>query len=95
MKPNITSKIAQYTLATKFHCTQYPQTEVNDNLTLIAIGSVEEVSVEVVSKERSEKKLIFKRPKNYVSENLGRVVEFQPQLPCLSWGYGKTPCFKD
>ena len=53
VKPNTMPKIVQYTLATKFHCTQYPQTEVNDNVTLIAIGSVDEVSVEVVVKERS------------------------------------------
>lgn len=53
------------------------------------------MSVEVVLKERSQKVLVFKRPKNYVSENLRRVINFDQQLPCLSWGYGKTPCFKD
>jgi len=53
VKTNGQHKIVQYSLAAKFHSNQHPQTEVNDNVTLIAIGSVDEVSVEVVVKERS------------------------------------------
>ncbi len=31
------------------------------------------------------------RPKVYPSENLNRITPFAKDLPCLAWGYGRTP----
>ena len=85
----------QYSIAAKFFSVQHPQVQANDNATLIAIGSTEEVAIELILKDRSQRFLSYKRPKYYPSENLNKIVSIQPALPCICWGYGRTPYFKD
>jgi len=49
---------------------------VNDSVTLVAFGSTDEVTIDAILKERCQRIKSFKRPKNYLSENLKRNVLF-------------------
>jgi len=37
--------------------------------------------------------MVLERPMRYPSENLGVVAPVNSRLPCVCWGYGKTPFF--
>lgn len=37
--------------------------------------------------------MFVRKPTYYASENLGGFQENKVKLPCLAWGYGKTPTF--
>ena len=85
-------------LACKFHNSKYKMPSVElDSASLIAMGSNLEVCIHHVVKETCPKILTISRPKQYPSQNTGMVEQFQKQhqIPCLAWGYGRTPCFKD
>ena len=85
-------------LACKFHDTKYPQKSLGlEGASLIAMGSNLEVNIFNVIKESCYRIFTVQRPRAYPSQNTGRIEMFQKQhqVPCLSWGYGRTPCFKD
>jgi hypothetical protein len=67
--------------------------EVNDNVTLVALGSINEVVIEVVDKERTQRVFRLLRPTHYPSDNLNKIASFPETLPCLTWGQGRTPNF--
>ena len=58
---------------------------------MIAIATANEVVIEVIEKERTQRVFKITRPKVYPSENLNRIAQFLETMPCLAWGSGRTP----
>lgn len=82
-------------ICARFYNKIHPQGFSNDSKTLIAIGSSRDVILYEVGKEMWKRKLVVPRPRMYPSENMGGIVSFANEPPCITWGYGRTPCFKD
>jgi hypothetical protein len=79
----------------RFYNKLHPQGFSNDSRTLISVGSTRDVIFYEIGKETWQRKLVIQRPKAYHSENMQGIVNFPPEPPCVAWGYGRTPCFKD
>jgi len=79
----------------RFYNKSHPQGFTNDSRTLMAVGSHRDVIIYEVTKETWKRKFVVKRPFCYTSENAGGIVSFAREPPCIAWGYGRTPCFKD
>ena len=84
-------------IACKFYEAKYPQRLGNEGASLIAMGSQKEVVIHNVIKEKVVKLFSVSRPLHYPSQNMHSIVQFQKahHTPCLAWGYGRTPFFKD
>jgi len=63
----------------------------NDMITLVAMASFEGVVIKMLGEKTQADVLNIDKPKRYPSENMSDVVPITSQLPCLAWGYGKTP----
>ena len=63
------SKIEYQTIATRFLDYTNAKDDFTDNITLIALGSTEDVVIEIIEKERSQRVFRVVRPKFYPSEN--------------------------
>lgn len=48
-----------------------------------------------VDKEFWQRRFVIQRPKTYYSENKQAICSIAQEPPCIAWGYGRTPCFKD
>jgi len=79
----------------RFYNKIYPQGFQNDSRTLIAVGSTRDVIIYEILKEKWSRRFRLERPKCYYSENIQGIVSFANEPPCIAWGYGRTPCFKD
>jgi hypothetical protein len=83
-------------IATRFFAARFPSPhEFNNSASLIALGSTADVLILCVMKEGSKIRLSLPRPQGYISESRDEVIPIQAQLPCIAWGYGRTPFFKD
>lgn len=60
-------------------------------MTLVALASYEGVVIKCISDKSQVDVMIIDRPKRYPSENMNDVIPITSQLPCLAWGFGKTP----
>ena len=63
----------------------------NDMITLVAMASFEGVVIKMLGEKTQADVLNIDKPKRYPSENMSDVVPITSHLPCLAWGYGKTP----
>jgi len=36
---------------------------------------------------------VIEKPARYISENYKQIAQINNRLPCMCWGYGKTPFF--
>jgi hypothetical protein len=57
----------------------------------MAYASNERLVIEVLDEKKTQRVYQILRPKFYPSENKNRVEPFPVCLPCMSWGYGRTP----
>ncbi len=62
-----------------------------DQLTLVALGSNESVTVWNTFSAYKQELICVEKPKRYPSENQDDVVPVMDLLPKIAWGYGKTP----
>lgn len=60
-------------------------------VTLVALASYEGVVIKLLGDKSQVDVLTIEKPKRYPSENMNDVVPITSQLPCLAWGFGKTP----
>ena len=60
-------------------------------MTLVALASYEGVVIKLLGDKSQVDVLTIEKPKRYPSENMNDVVPITSQLPCLAWGFGKTP----
>ena len=92
---NDPTKYADHTLiqviAPRFHSKRFPLEYKDDIVTLVAMACPESVVINVMLEKTQEQRFILEKPKRYPSENMGDVVPILNQLPCICWGFGKTP----
>jgi hypothetical protein len=75
------------TISTRFYSPKNPSDNIDMDLcTLIALGSIDQVVVYLISKDSMELVYTIERPQRYPSQNMGGVTPFYPRLPCLSFG---------
>ena len=91
----VTSQADLYgVLEARFQNRVFPQGDFNDNETWVAIGSIKEVQILVLTHETCKGVFGFKRPNYYPSERSMKYEEFNEATPILAWGFGRTPIFK-
>lgn len=70
---------------------KWPMEFEDDNVTLVAVGSDENVAIWLTPEKQKIQLKEFPKPMRYPSQNMGGVMPIRSQLPVLAWGFGKTP----